>query len=574
MKTGRFHAWMAGFLSTVVLAALLAACGDRLASSEIGNPPKRGLVLGVIYSEGGLPAPNARVALLPSHYDPVRDTAAHIWYDTTDAHGAFALDSVDSGSYNIQAVELSARTSLLIQGLEVRSDTTVASAKPYLQPTGSVTILIPDSVSAKDGYVYLPGTDVYATTASLKGESRLMILDSVPAGLSPEIVYRSSKDSTGNRRIRLADGVDVVPGDTVPASAYPEWAHSSRIFLNTGATGANMTTGPVWNFPLLVRLGPGASIFSSAAGDGHDLRFAKRDGTPLSYEIETWDKASSQAVIWVKLDTVQADDSSQFIRMYWGNPAAPDSGRGAPVFDTTVSAFQSIWHMNGLKAGAPPRFLDATAIGNDLSAGGTIGAADVVPSPMGTGVDLSGDSTTLSTSKSFPSPQTFTISLWFKTTTDAGGKLIGFGADPLMADTARDRHIWMDTLGKVHFGVYPKSGQTGAVQDILSSAKALNDGQWHMVAGVLWAGGQVLYVDGKKAAEDPAVTTAQSYPRGYWKLGFDFKFYDWPFPPKALYFKGSLDEARVAKKSYSKEWILLSYESQRPDSRLLRFDKR
>ncbi|MDB5105838.1 MAG: hypothetical protein JWP91_3527 [Fibrobacteres bacterium] len=560
-------------------AAILLACGtDRLASSEIGNPPKRGLVMGVIYSEGGAPAPGTRVGLLPAHYDPVRDTAARIWYDTTDAQGVFAIDSVDSGSYNIQALQLSARTSLLIQGVEVRSDTTVASARQYLQQSGAVSVLIPDSLPTRDGYVYLPGTDLFVTTASLQGESRLMILDSVPAGMSPEIVYRSTAKDTGSgrhpARLTLSEGVEIVPGDTVPASAFQDWAHSSRLFLNTGVTGANMTTGPVFNFPLLVRLGPGASVFSSAAGDGHDLRFSKRDGAPLSYEIETWDKASAQAVIWVKLDTILPNDSDQFIRMYWGNPAATPGATQKPVFDTTTSGYQSIWHMNALTGGTPPFFRDASDVGNDLFTGGAVSASDVIPSPMGWGVDLSGDSTTLYTAKSFPAPGTFTISLWFRTTTTEGGKLIGFGVDPLLVDTSRDRHMWMDTVGKVHFGVFPKSGIKDALPDVLSSPQALNDGKWHMVAGVLWAGGQVLYVDGKKSAEDTKVTSAQAYAKGFWKVGFDFRFFDWPFAPKALYFKGAIDEARAAKKSFSKEWIQLSFESQRQDSRLLRFDKR
>lgn len=171
--------------------------------------------------------------------------------------------------------------------------------------------------------------------------------------------------------------------------------------------------------------------------------------------------------------------------------------------------------------------------------------------------------------------------MWFKATTDSGGKLIGSGVDLLMADAARDRHIWMDTTGKVHSGIYPNAGiKPPLLQHMLCVPKALNDGKWHMVAGVLWGGGQVFYVDGAKVGENPSVTTAQNYPqpRGYWKIGFgfgfDFDFYDWPHAPKALYFKGTVDEARVARKSFFKEWIKLSYESQRPDSRFLRFDKR
>ena len=559
-------------------AAMMLACADRLASSEIGNPPKRGMVVGIIHSEDGKPAPGTRVGLMPAHFDPVRDTASKLWFDTTDAEGAFSIDSVDSGSYNIQALQLTARTSLLIQGVEVRSDTTVASSREYLREPGAVTILLPDSVSTKSGYVYFPGTDVYSTTASLAGESRLMLLDSVPAGASPEILYSSTaKDSAAqSKRLRLSEGVTVVPGDTVPASAFKEWPLSARIFLNTGATGAKVDTGSVHNFPMMVRLGPGASVFSTAAADGRDVRFTKPNGTPLSHEIESWDKAASTAIIWVRMDTVFANDSSQFIRMYWGNPeVAPGSdaaAAGRPVFDT-AAGFQGVWHMAAMKAGSPPTFQDASRLQNALSAAGSIGEPNLIETPMGRGVGLTGDSATLSTGISFPSPNVFTISMWFRTTTQAGGKLIGFGALPLMTDTSRDRHIWMDTVGKVHFGIYPTAG-TAIPQHILSSARSLNDGKWHMVAGVLWSGGQVFYVDGEKVGEDPTVTTAQPYPRGYWKVGFDFKMYDWPNPPNALFFKGSIDEVRVAKRSFSKEWIKLSYENQRSDSRFLRLDKR
>ncbi|HKP97683.1 MAG TPA: DUF2341 domain-containing protein [Fibrobacteria bacterium] len=554
-------------------AALLLACGsDRLASSEIGNPPKRGTVLGIIYKENGEPAPGTRVGLLRTNYDPVRDTGSRIRFDTTDEEGAFSIDSVDSGSYNIQALQLSARTRLLIQGVEVRSDTTVASARRYLQEPGTISILIPDSVPTKNAYVYLQGTDVYAPTSSLKGESRLVLLDSVPAGMSPEITYRSSPaDSAApGNRVRLSEGVNVMSGDTVPASILQEWPYSSRIFLNTTSTGANMKTLPVHGFPALVRLGPGASVFAAAAEDGRDVRFTKPDGASLRHEIESWDRAASQAAIWVWLDTVRHNDSGQYIRMYWGNPSAPAPAM-KPVFDT-ASGYQSVWHMEAMKAGSPPTLRDHSPSGNTLSAGGGLSAANLTASPMGTGLELSGDSTTLYTSKSFESPRFFTISLWFKTATSGGGKLIGFGEDPLMVDTSRDRHLWMDTLGKVHFGVYSKVGK--GPPDILSGSKALNDGQWHMVAGVLWPGGMVLYVDGNKAEETPDVTSAQAYPRGYWKLGFDFKFYDWPFAPKDLYFKGVLDEVRVTNKSLPKEWFKLAYESQKPDSRFLRFDKR
>jgi hypothetical protein len=411
---------------------------------------------------------------------------------------------------------------------------------------------------------------VQARTSSLPGESRLLYLDSVPAGFTPEILFRSlNPDSAGQtKRIRISKGVPVAPGDTVPASAFQEWSHSARIFLNSTASGANVLTGPSYGFPVPVRLGPGAAVFSGASEDGHDVRFAKADGQPLRFEIESWDSKAAEALIWVRVDTVRPNDSGQFMRMYWGNPAAPALVQ-SPVFDT-AAGFQSVWHMESQREGNPPTMRDACQTGNDLSLSGIAGS-DQAPSPLGKGVSLSGDSTMLFTSKAFTPPQVFTISVWFRTTTTQGGKLIGFGEDPLMVDTSRDRHIWMDTVGKVHFGVHPNSGSKQGFE-ILNSAASLNDGRWHLVAGVLWSGGQVLYVDGNKAGEDASVTSAQWYGKGYWKLGFDFKFWDWAFAPSALHFQGELDEARVTTRALSKEWFKLAYESQRSDSRFLRFD--
>lgn len=554
-------------------AALLLACADRLASSEIGNPPKRGVVVGIIHTEDGKPAPGTRVALLPTAYDPVRDSALKLRYDTTDAQGAFAIADVDSGSYNLQALHLAARTRLLIQDVQVRTDTAEAAGPQVLKAPGAVSVLLPDTVAAKDAYVYLPGTEVSASTATLKGESRLILLDSVPVGQSPAILYRTEADSGKDAQaLRISSGVEIVAGDTVPASAFQEWAHSSRIFLNTTPSGAGMSTGPVHGFPMLVRLGPGATVFAGAAADGRDLRFAKADGRPLPFEIESWDRSGSQAAIWVRMDTVLANDSGQYIRMYWGNANAGAHANARPVFDTG-HGYQGVWHLNGMSAANPPLLADASNGGNPLAAGGGLAAKDLIPSPMGTGIRLDGDFRTLTTAKSFEASHVFSISLWFRTVSDSGGKLIGFGQKPDTSDAARDRQLWMDTLGKVHFGVYAKAGQKMA-QDVLSSALPLNDGIWHHVAGVLWAGGQVLYVDGRKAGEDPAVTSAQAYTTGYWKVGFDFKFYDWPFAPSAQYFKGDIDEVRASRKSFSKEWFLLSYENQRPDSRFLRFDRK
>lgn len=147
----------------------------------------------------------------------------------------------------------------------------------------------------------------------------------------------------------------------------------------------------------------------------------------------------------------------------------------------------------------------------------------------------------VATSTRFTNPNTFTISLWFNTTTTTGGKLIGFGNVQNGQSTQYDRHIYMNNAGQLIFGVYP-----GSVQTIKSSA-SYNNGQWHHVAATLSSAGMQLYVDGVLVSQKTTITTAENYP-GYWKLGGD-NINSWTEKPASYHFKGGLDEPRVYSRS-------------------------
>src|SRR5690606_2609268 len=102
----------------------------------------------------------------------------------------------------------------------------------------------------------------------------------------------------------------------------------------------------VRNFPVLIRLGAAeATIFTQAKAGGADIRFAKSDDTPLSYQIESWDAAGTKAAIWVKIDTVRGNNSTQSIKMHWGNTEADSESNGAAVFDT-ANGYKTVLHMN------------------------------------------------------------------------------------------------------------------------------------------------------------------------------------------------------------------------------------
>ena len=202
---------------------------------------------------------------------------------------------------------------------------------------GRIKIQLTPELSALNGCFFIPGTTIFAQPGE---NSSFVILDSVPAGLIQKIYYAIYGNATPPRPVR--DSVSVVPGETVTV-ANLEWKYSKRIVLNTTASGADIA-GNVTDFPVLVRLTTGNFDFGLAGSHGEDLRFTKSDASPLPYEIKRWDPVAGLAEVWVKVDTVFGDDSTQSLVMYWGNDTAAGNSNGAAVFDS-ASGFDGVWHL-------------------------------------------------------------------------------------------------------------------------------------------------------------------------------------------------------------------------------------
>ena len=137
-----------------------------------------------------------------------------------------------------------------------------------------------------------------------------------------------------------------------------------------------------------------------------------------------------------------------------------------------------------------------------------------------------------STTSQIAGQNAFGLEAWFRTTTDAGGKIIGFGNRSEGNSSSYDRHVYMEPDGRIVFGVYPGSTQT------IASPSAYNDGEWHHVSAGLSEEGMVLYLDGVRVAHRGDITTAQAY-SGYWRIGGDTA---WAGSDR---FDGSIDEVAV-----------------------------
>lgn len=113
-------------------------------------------------------------------------------------------------------------------------------------------------------------------------------------------------------------------------------------------------------------------------------------------------------------------------------------------------------------------------------------------------------------SSSVANPTTYSIAIWFRTTSASGTKLMGFVQNTGTTETSYDRHLFIGRDGKLFYGVYNGNSIT------VASTSAVNDGKWHLAVATQSGSVGRLYLDTATAVTLSA--TPQSY-TGYWKVG-------------------------------------------------------
>jgi hypothetical protein len=130
-------------------------------------------------------------------------------------------------------------------------------------------------------------------------------------------------------------------------------------------------------------------------------------------------------------------------------------------------------------------------------------------------------------------PTVFSLEIWFNTTTKQG-KLIGFGSSRTGSSTSFDRHLYIDTTGKLEFGV-----TYGSTKETIATPNAVTDGAWHYAVATLSTAGTALYLDGTLVDSNTTVTTATPTYTGYWRIGYDSTA-GWTGSSTNYFFKGNL----------------------------------
>ena len=360
---------------------------------------------------------------------------------------------------------------------------------------------------------------------------------------------------------------------------YSSWSNVRSIVLNTKASGAGSTTDLV-NFPVLIRLTAADSlVFKKSQKNGQDIRFSKYNGVHFSYQIEQWDSAGSAAALWVKVDTVKANDSTQtaypngYLKMYCGKATASDSSSGPSVFSVT-NYYSGVWHMSEEAAGVGTIGLYQDAVNQDAAGlrngndnlnstdqGGIIGKGHGFTSgPLSTG-DYIAIQDTVQSLMAAP----FTISLWAKVASGAtyGG---GIMAKHPGADWGGATYLYFGdgSQGANVYGLCPTIVSAG--NDWACQATAVTPGEWSHIAysfnaaastAKIYINGvsQSLSVNSLAPTHSDAVSTSLIY------IGAN-EGDSGQYVSCNRTFNGNMDEFEIARTQRADDWILVSYKNQ------------
>lgn len=195
-----------------------------------------------------------------------------------------------------------------------------------------------------------------------------------------------------------------------------------------------------------------------------------------------------------------------------------------------------LWYRLGESSGTIATDSASTPHNGIYQGGVTLGATGVTSAfETNTAATFNGSSGYVSNAYKWTNPQTFTLEAWVKTTTTAGGAILGFANLATGAPGNYDRMIYMANTGQIYFGA-------GANKTI-NSTLPYNNGAWHLIDATFGTGGMALYVDGALVASNATVTEAQVY-NGYWRVGYD-SLGGWAAHPTSNFLAGTLDEVAV-----------------------------
>lgn len=184
---------------------LINCSSDDIAGGGIDTGNTK--VVGSVISYDSLFLEGAYVTILPSDFDPIKDSSSVIpLIDTTQNDGSFSISIREQGFYSCYVLNPVDSQSTLLATFEVDVDS-VDLDELFISDPGSIKILPGDYGDLNPKYFYIAGTNLYGYPDS----TGTCIIPFVPSisNISVHMVENNESDTL------LIKDIDVIPNDTV-----------------------------------------------------------------------------------------------------------------------------------------------------------------------------------------------------------------------------------------------------------------------------------------------------------------------------------------------------------------------
>ncbi|HNY31001.1 MAG TPA: DUF2341 domain-containing protein [Fibrobacteria bacterium] len=490
--------------------------GDRVAggtSSEVPNA-----LHGSVVDSRGAPAARCLVTRTPAG---------------VTADSAFSAESTwtdDQGRWNLPL--RAGRWTVLFRKaneMALAEDPSASDAPLRLATGGWLAGRLAQGFSG--GRVYVRGTDLQASTDS----TGAFLLGPLPAGDLPLLV---KADSSGVVR-SLRTVARVQPAEVRSTGTwfstdffeedYSLWPQARLAVVDLSTQGAAVQGDQV-AFPVPVRLD---SVLDPATTSPGEIRFDDERGTHLPFFVQTWDAATREALVWVRLDTANGNSAKHFLRLHWGRKVAAPT-RMPEVFGTPNGFLSADVGSSGGDPGPLPLHWEST-----LPAEGPVGSARLLGDAsrwMTDSVELGGTAS-------------WTVSLWVKLAEEPSGEVVLAGFDT-GADSSRwGLSVKDDRTVRVWSGADPSKD--------LVHATTLPVGEWvHLAATFDGASRRIGLVVGTEVlARRTVAFPLASRQRIVGAVGF----------------RGAIDQLRISDTAREGSWSQMEARTQDPSVRWLRW---
>ncbi len=316
--------------------------------------------------------------------------------------------------------------------------------------------------------------------------------------------------------------------------------------FNNARRSENLT-----DFPVLIKLTESNFDFSKVQTSGQDIRFIDADNsTQLSYEIEDWNYYAKKAIIWVKVPQVDADSTSDYIYLYYGNSSANDAQSKSSVWN---NHYLGVWHMN--QDPGSSNVLDSTSNGyHALPAGAFSGALN--DARVGKGISFTTSNKLYYNATNafrFPINQDFSVSIWTKEDL-ANNRAFRAVIGTNWTGSPRVGWWFLTWYGNPDSFFQIQNQNINVLTSTSTQTVNLIDGNWHHLTGVRQGDIARYYIDGNLVSTQTGANvdlSASSTLTWAWTSNNS----------PTVNYAGVLDETQISDAARSSEWINASYAS-------------